>query len=429
MIPVTLLASDRPTVNAVMKAAGAGRMDDGMEIRIAGKLAWWAPRGRIQLRMATIDPTYTLGRLGEDRDRLLAALRSERLLDRNRSVPMPVLPLRIGLVTSLGSAAHADFRHELERSGIGFRILEADARTQGLDAGRSIAVAIARLAAHGADVVAVVRGGGSRTDLAPFDGEVIARAIALAAVPVVTGIGHEVDRSIADEVAHQSFKTPTACAAGLVLLAASAIERSEVLWAAITATARPVSSRPRIGSATAPTASSGRAPAGSPWVSAACWRRPDDSVASRPAPSPWPISGSPEPRPGAAPSTRPSPSPVDGRSPVTTPAGWCAPSTTRPPAPGSSPRSPTATSGAPWTMDDAPGYAAAMAELEQILMDLERADLDVDQLGTKVARAAELIRTCRGPDRLGPTRGRADRRRPRPARGVARLLDGQGVRR
>ena len=95
--------------------------------------------------MATIDPAYTLGRLGEDRDRLLAALRSEQLLDRNRSVPMPVLPLRIGLVTSLGSAAHADFRHELERSGIGFRILEADARTQGLDAGRSVAVAIARL--------------------------------------------------------------------------------------------------------------------------------------------------------------------------------------------------------------------------------------------------------------------------------------------
>ena len=248
VIPVTLLASDRPTVNAVMKAAGAGRMDDGMEIRIAGKLAWWAPRGRIQLRMATIDPAYTLGRLGEDRDRLLAALRSERLLDRNRSVPMPVLPLRIGLVTSLGSAAHADFRHELERSGIGFRILEADARTQGLDAGRSIAVAIARLAGHGVDVVAVVRGGGSRTDLAPFDGEVIARAIALAAVPVVTGIGHEVDRSIADEVAHQSFKTPTACAAGLVLLAASAIERSEVLWAAITATAaaRLVSAEDRV---------------------------------------------------------------------------------------------------------------------------------------------------------------------------------------
>jgi exodeoxyribonuclease VII large subunit len=230
IVPVTLLNSERPAVNTVMRAAGAGRMEDGMEIRIAGRITWWAPRGRLQLRMATIDPTYTLGRLGEDRDRLLALLRGERLLERNRSVPMPVLPLRIGVVTSMGSAAHADFRHELERAGIGFRLFEADARTQGLDAGRSVVAAIARLVVHGVDVVAVIRGGGARTDLAAFDGELIARAIALAPVPVITGIGHEVDRSIADEVAHLSFKTPTACAAGLVAIVTAAVDRSEVLW-------------------------------------------------------------------------------------------------------------------------------------------------------------------------------------------------------
>jgi exodeoxyribonuclease VII large subunit len=161
---------------------------------------------------------------------------------------MPDLPLRIGLVTSLGSAAHADFRHELERSGIGFTLLEADARTQGLDAGRSVVAALARLVSCGVDVVAVVRGGGSRTDLAPFDGEVIARAIALAPVPVVTGIGHEVDRSIADEVAHESFKTPTACAAGLIALAAVAIARPEELWREIArmAAARLVSADDRV---------------------------------------------------------------------------------------------------------------------------------------------------------------------------------------
>jgi exodeoxyribonuclease VII large subunit len=233
VIPVTLLAGDRSGVNTVMRAAGAGRMADGMEIRIAGKLTWFGPRGRLQLRMATIDPAYTLGRLGEDRDRLLAALRSEQLLERNRAVPMPVLPLRIGLVTSRGSAAHADFRHELERSGLGFRVLEVDARTQGLDAGRSVAAAVAHLCALGVDVVAVVRGGGSRTDLAAFDGELIARAIAGATVPVVTGIGHEVDRSIADEVAHASFKTPTACAAHLVGVATAAVDRAEAAWEAI----------------------------------------------------------------------------------------------------------------------------------------------------------------------------------------------------
>ncbi|MEJ7584378.1 MAG: exodeoxyribonuclease VII large subunit [Acidimicrobiales bacterium] len=200
LIPVTLLAADRAMVNATM--AGAGRMADGVEVRIRGRLGWFTPRGRLQLRMTGIDPAYTLGRLGEDRDRLLAGLRAEGLLVRNRGLPLAPLPLSIGLVTSHGSAAHADFLHELERSGFGFRVLVADARTQGLDAGPSVARAIALVVARGVDAVALVRGGGSRTDLAPFDGEAIARAVALASMPVLTGIGHEVDRQIADEVAH-----------------------------------------------------------------------------------------------------------------------------------------------------------------------------------------------------------------------------------
>ncbi len=216
LVPVTLLASDKQQVNAVMKSGGAGRIEDGVEVRIAGRLNWFTPRGRLQLRMTGIDPSFTLGRLLEDRDRLLAKLRADGLLARNRTVPLPIAPMRVGLVTSLGSAAHADFVHELELSGFAFALFEIDARTQGLDAGRQVAAAIATAVKAGAEVVAVVRGGGSRTDLAPFDGEAIARAIAGCPVPVFTGIGHELDRSIADEVAHSAFKTPTACAAGLV---------------------------------------------------------------------------------------------------------------------------------------------------------------------------------------------------------------------
>jgi len=229
LVPVTLLSGDRVAVNAVM--AGAGRMADGVEVRICARVAWYSPRGRLQLRMTTIDPAYTLGRLVEDRDRLLAKLRSEGLLTRNRSLPLDAVPLRIGLVTSDRSAAHADFLHELERSGFGFRVLVADARTQGIDAGQSVARAIALVLQRDVDAVAVVRGGGSRTDLAPFDGETIARAVAGAAVPVITGIGHEVDRSIADEVAHTACKTPTACAAALVERVATAVGRCEAAWA------------------------------------------------------------------------------------------------------------------------------------------------------------------------------------------------------
>jgi exodeoxyribonuclease VII large subunit len=139
----------------------------------------------------------------------------------------------VGLVTSLGSAAHADFLHELELSGVGFRVTEVDARVQGVEAELTVAAAIAAADDAGVDVVCVVRGGGARTDLAAFDHERIARAIARCGRPVWVGIGHEIDRTIADEVAHSSFKTPTACAAALVDRVRAGVETAEERFAHI----------------------------------------------------------------------------------------------------------------------------------------------------------------------------------------------------
>jgi exodeoxyribonuclease VII large subunit len=119
-------------------------------------------------------------------------------------------------VTAAGSAAYADFIEELERSGFAFVVLHAATAVQGRDADRSIAAALLAVAARQPDAIALVRGGGSRSDLACFDSELVARTIATLDVPVLTGIGHEIDRSIADEVAHTAHKTPTACAAALV---------------------------------------------------------------------------------------------------------------------------------------------------------------------------------------------------------------------
>jgi exodeoxyribonuclease VII large subunit len=216
-LAVTLLAPERHLVNEqIVRAGGGVRMADGIEVRVQGRVRWYGPRGTVQLRMYAIDPDFTLGRLQADRDRLLAALAADGLLERNRRLALPRLPLRLGLVTSRGSAAHADVLHELEASGIGFHVRSVDARTQGPDCGPSVARALAHLDAVGVDLVLVVRGGGARTDLAGFDTEIIARAIARMGVPVFTGIGHEIDRSIADEVAHQAHKTPTAAAAAAV---------------------------------------------------------------------------------------------------------------------------------------------------------------------------------------------------------------------
>lgn len=216
-LSVTLLAPERTLVNTQIKRAGGGvRMEDGIEVRIQGRIRWYGPRGTLQLRMHGIDPDYTLGRLQADKDRTLAVLAAEDLIERNGRLRVPQVPLRIGLVTSMGTAAHADVLAELTASGIGFVVRTVDARTQGSESSAAITRALTILGRDGVDLILLVRGGGARTDLAPFDTELMARAIATSPVPVFTGIGHEIDRSIADEVAHTAHKTPTAAAAAVV---------------------------------------------------------------------------------------------------------------------------------------------------------------------------------------------------------------------
>ncbi len=217
VLPVTLFESDKVTVNRVLSRSGAVRMTDGVEVRIRGKVSYYGARGTIQLRMTWIDTDFTLGKLAAERDRLVKSLSKRGLLDRNPALPLPLVPLRVGLVTSVGSAAHADFMDELARSGFAWRIGVFDARVQGVDAESDVTRGLAALSRSGVDIIAVVRGGGAQTDLAVFDSEAIAVAIANCEVPVLTGIGHEIDVSVADLVA-RSFKTPTACAAALVAL-------------------------------------------------------------------------------------------------------------------------------------------------------------------------------------------------------------------
>jgi exodeoxyribonuclease VII large subunit len=212
-VPVALFAAKRMLVNRILtRSGGAVRMTDGTEIRIRGEVGYYPRNGRVQVVMSLIDPAYTLGRRAEARDRLLRQLAAEGLLEANRQNPLSVLPLRVALITSHGSAAHADFGDELHRSGYRFDLRVFDARVQGTDAVETLVWALDEASRWGPDVIAVVRGGGARTDLGAFDHEAVARAVASSPVPVFTGIGHETDRSVCDEVAHTAAKTPTACA-------------------------------------------------------------------------------------------------------------------------------------------------------------------------------------------------------------------------
>ena len=129
---------------------------------------------------------------------------------------MPEVPLRIGLVASPGTEGYRDFLGRLEASGLAFAVQVAAVRVQGAGAPGPWPEASARLATAGCELVVVVRGGGSKGDLAAFDTERVARAVATCSVPVWTGIGHTGDESVADVVANRHFITPTECGQELV---------------------------------------------------------------------------------------------------------------------------------------------------------------------------------------------------------------------
>lgn len=223
---VTLFAHQKEYVNRVLRRAGGSvRMVDGVRIRIKAAVEYYARRSQVQLRMSSIDPAFTLGALTLERDRVLAQLREEGLVGLNGTRPLADPQLRIGLVTSSGSAAHHDVMAELDAAGVGFEVLLVDARVQGADAPDTLVAALTEVVRHSVDVVLLVRGGGARTDLAAFDHESVARAVGVCPVPVFTGVGHEIDTTAVDVVAHTAYKTPTAAAAAVALTARDALTR------------------------------------------------------------------------------------------------------------------------------------------------------------------------------------------------------------
>ncbi len=230
-ISVVMFNQTKQIVNKQLKRQNVGAIKDGMAVRIRSVVDFYETQGRLQLRMTGIDPRYILAAMAAERDELIRRLKFEGVTEQNKSLPMPSVPLRIGLVTSTGSAAEADFMGELANCSFGFRVVLCDSRVQGELAARGLIAGLRTLyERNDLDVIAVIRGGGARGDLAVFDNETLARTIADAPVPVLTGVGHEIDTSVADEVAHSALKTPTAVAAALVGHIARYVEHVEAQW-------------------------------------------------------------------------------------------------------------------------------------------------------------------------------------------------------
>ncbi len=226
-IRATIWAS-RVTMLYGFEGATGQPLEKGLQVLLLVSPQFHAVYG-LSLDILEIDPTYTLGAFARAKQETLNRLESEGLVGLNAQFPLPLVPQRIAVVSSAEAAGYQDFVRQLDDADVGcrFQHMLFAASVQGQQAEVEIPAALQAIArrADEFDVIVVMRGGGSQTDLRCFDAYEVAAAIAQAPLPVVTGIGHERDESLADVVAHTRMKTPTAAAQFLIDRAADFVAR------------------------------------------------------------------------------------------------------------------------------------------------------------------------------------------------------------
>ena len=186
--------------------------EDGLHVIVRGRISVYEPKGEYQIVCERMEP-HGLGALQLAFDQLKRRLQAEGLFDASRKRPLPSLPRKIGIVTSLDGAAIRDIIKVLGRRYPNAHLVIRPARVQGEGAAADVARGIRDIArVAGIDVVIVGRGGGSVEDLWAFNDEAVARAIAASPVPIISAVGHEVDFTIADFAADVRAPTPSAAA-------------------------------------------------------------------------------------------------------------------------------------------------------------------------------------------------------------------------
>jgi exodeoxyribonuclease VII large subunit len=188
------------------------RVLNGMGLILKGRVSVYDQRGEYQLIVEYMEPKG-IGALQLAFIQLKEKLAKEGLFDESRKKPLPVLPNRIGIITSATGAAIHDIMKILRRRYVNVELLICPVKVQGEGAAEEIAAALRNLNRYGkVDVIIAGRGGGSLEDLWPFNEEVVARAIFNSRIPVVSAVGHEIDYTIADFVADLRAPTPSAAA-------------------------------------------------------------------------------------------------------------------------------------------------------------------------------------------------------------------------
>ncbi|MDD8042433.1 MAG: exodeoxyribonuclease VII large subunit [Verrucomicrobiota bacterium] len=228
------LKDDKAQLRAVMFRGDATRLgfdlEHGMQVIVFGEVSVYEASGEYQIVIRKLEPKG-LGALQAAFEQLKAKLAKEGLFAPERKRPLPAIPRSIGIVTSPTGAAIRDILKVILRRHSGVRIVLAPVKVQGVGAAEEIAGALDLFSAYGGvDLVIVGRGGGSLEDLWAFNEEVVARAIARCAIPVMSAVGHEIDVTIADFVADRRAATPSQ-AGELAVPDLADLERGLEAWA------------------------------------------------------------------------------------------------------------------------------------------------------------------------------------------------------
>lgn len=213
----------------------------GMKVMVCVNVNFHEQYG-LSLVITDINPEFTLGDMARQRREIIERLQREGLIERNRQLPWPEVPQRIAIISAAGAAGYGDFMNQLSNNPYGLKYYTClfQAMMQGVSTVPSILDALQRIEERIDlfDCVVIIRGGGSTTDLNWFDNYDLARRIAMFALPVIVGIGHDRDVTVLDYVAAMRVKTPTAAAEWLIGRGSTELARLNELQTAIVATAR-----------------------------------------------------------------------------------------------------------------------------------------------------------------------------------------------
>lgn len=231
----TCWAGTQELLSAYFQEQTGQTLQAGMSILVEVTVQFHPLYG-LSLSIIGIEPSFTLGQIALQRQRTIAQLEADGLMDAQQLLTLPTLIRHIAVISSPSAAGYEDFVHTLDRSPFTFHLSTFTATMQGDSAAKSIIAALEDIQSSNGqssngqfDCVAIMRGGGATTDLQCFDDYTLCAVAAQFPIPIITGIGHTRDVAILDMIAHQALKTPTAVAEWLIQRFAAQQQRIDIL--------------------------------------------------------------------------------------------------------------------------------------------------------------------------------------------------------